>query len=130
MNMSAMSRARLLGLVVVVLAFVAGVTTGMAIDRRPRQGMSLTVTATDAMPRELERLGLTDSQRTEIRAILVRGRDRVIRVVRDFEPIMRTAVDSTDREIGTVLTPEQRAALERYRRDNPPMMERRIIRQP
>lgn len=130
MNMSAMSRARLLGLVVVVLGFVAGVATGMAIDRRPRQGMSLTVTATDAMPRELERLGLTDSQRTEIRAILVRGRDRVIRVVRDFEPIMRTAVDSTDREIGTVLTPEQRAALERYRRDNPPMMERRIIRQP
>ena len=130
MNMSAMSRARLLGLVVVVLGFVAGVATGMAIDRRPRHGMSLTVTATDAMPRELERLGLTDSQRTEIRAILVRGRDRVIRVVRDFEPIMRTAVDSTDREIGTVLTPEQRAALERYRRDNPPMMERRIIRQP
>ena len=130
MSMSAMSRARLLGLVVVVLAFVAGVATGMAIDRRPRQGVSVTVTATNAMPRELEQLGLTESQRTTIRGILVRGRDRVIRVVRDFEPMMRTAVDSTDREIGAVLTPEQRSALERYRKDNPPVMERRIIRQP
>ena len=130
MSMSAMSRARLLGLVVVVLAFVAGVATGMAIDRRPRQGVSVTVTATNAMPRELEQLGLTESQRTTIRGILVRGRDRVIRVVRDFEPMMRTAVDSTDREIGAVLTPEQRLALERYRKDNPPVMERRIIRQP
>src|SRR5687768_11940235 len=99
MSMSAMSRARLFGLVVVVLAFVAGVATGLAIDRRPRQGVSVLVTATDAMPRELEQLGLTDSQRTEIRAILVRGRNRVIGVVRDFEPTMRTAIDSTDREI-------------------------------
>ena len=130
MSMSAMNRARLLGLVVVVLAFVAGVATGLAIDRRPRQGVSLTVTATDAMPRELEQLGLTDSQRTEIRAILVRGRNRVIRVVRDFEPTMRTVVDSTDREIGGVLTAAQRSALERYRKDNPPVMERRIIRPP
>jgi hypothetical protein len=132
MTMSPIVRARLLGALVVVLAFVAGVVTGIAFERRPRQGVNvmLTATASNAMPRELERLDLTEVQRGEIRTILVRGRDRVIAVVHDFDPRMKAAVDSTDREIDAVLTELQRASLAAYRQDHPPFMDRRIIKKP
>jgi hypothetical protein len=129
-KMSAIVRARLLGSLVVALAFVAGVATGIAVERRPREGLNVMVTATasDALPRELERLDLTDAQRGEIRSILVRGRDRVLAVVRDFDPRMSAAVDSTNHEIDAVLTPVQRASLAEYRKDHPPMVNQKIIR--
>jgi hypothetical protein len=132
MTMTPIVRARLLGAVVVVLAFVAGVVTGVAVERRPRPGVNVMVTAmaTNAMPRELERLNLTDPQRGEIRTILTRGRDRVFTVVHDFDPRMKAAVDSTDREIDAVLTEVQRASLAAYRRDNPPFRNERIIKKP
>jgi hypothetical protein len=130
MTMSTIVRARLLGSLVVALAFVAGVVTGMAVERGPREGLNVMVTATasDALPRELERLDLTDAQRGEIRSILVRGRDRVLAVVRDFDPRMSAAVDSTNREIDAVLTPVQRASLAEYRKDHPPMVNQKIIK--
>ena len=130
MTMSVLVRARLLGSLVVALAFVAGVATGIAVERRPREGLNVMVTATasDALPRELERLDLTDAQRGEIRSILVRGRDRVLAVVRDFDPRMSAAVDSTNREIDAVLTPVQRASLAEYRKDHPPMVNQKIIK--
>jgi Spy/CpxP family protein refolding chaperone len=130
MTPSAIVRARVLGSLVVALAFVAGVVTGMAVERRPRPGVNVTMTATttNAMPRELEGLDLTESQRVAIRSILVRGRDRVIAVMRDFDPRMSAAVDSTNREIEALLTPGQRASLAEYRRDHPPMVNQRIFR--
>jgi len=130
MTMSTIVRARLLGSLVVALAFVAGVATGIAVERRPREGLNVMVTATasDALPRELERLDLTDAQRGEIRSILVRGRDRVLAVVRDFDPRMSAAVDSTNHEIDAVLTPVQRASLAEYRKDHPPMVNQKIIK--
>ena len=132
MTMSPMFRARLLGSVVVVLAFVAGVATGMAIQRRPRPGVSVivTATATNAIPRELEQLGLTDSQRGELREVLTRGRDRVLRVVHTFDPAMKAAMDTTEREIGSVLTEAQRAALAEYRREHPQFLDERVIKGP
>jgi Spy/CpxP family protein refolding chaperone len=131
MTMSPIVRARLLGSLVVVLAFAAGAMTGLAIERRPRPGLSVTVTATatDQMPRELEQLDLTDAQEARIRSILVRGRDRVLGVVHDFEPRMRAAMDSTNAEIDSVLTPPQRASLADYRRAHPPVVgERKVMR--
>ena len=130
MTMSPIVRARLLGSLVVALAFAAGVMTGFAVERRPRAGLSVTVTATttDRMPRELEQLGLTDAQEVQIRGILVRGRDRVLGVVRDFQPRMREAMDSTNAEIDAVLTPTQRASLAEYRRAHPPLLDRKVIR--
>src|SRR5690349_15015315 len=101
MTMSPIVRARLLGSLVVVLAFVAGVMTGVAIERRPRAGLNVivTATATDRLPRELEVLELSDAQQGQVRSILVRGRDRVLGVLHDFEPRMQTAMDSTNAEI-------------------------------
>jgi Spy/CpxP family protein refolding chaperone len=131
MTMSPIVRARLLGSLVVALAFVAGVMTGLAVERRPTAGLSVTVTATatDRMPRELEQLDLTDAQEVRIRSILVRGRDRVLGVVHDFQPRMRAAMDSTDAEIDGVLTPPQRASLAEYRRAHPPLLDRKVIRE-
>jgi hypothetical protein len=128
--MSAIVRARLLGSLVVMLAFVAGVVTGIAVERRPPAGLNVTVTATatNAMPRELERLNLTAAQQREIRTILVRGRDRVLTVVRDFDPRMAAAVDSTNREIDAILTEVQRASLAEYRTEHPPLVNQRIIK--
>ncbi len=130
MTMSAIVRARVLGSLVVVLAFVAGIATGVAIERRPRPGLNVMVTATasNAMPRELERLDLTSTQQSEIRTVLVRGRDRVLAVVHDFDPRMAAAVDSTNREIDAILTEAQRASLAEYRREHPPVVNQRIMK--
>ncbi|HUQ82856.1 MAG TPA: hypothetical protein VM076_17020 [Gemmatimonadaceae bacterium] len=132
MTMSPIVRARLLGSLVVILAFVAGVATGIAYQRRPREGLNVmvTATATNAMPRELEQLGLTDAQRTELRQVLTRGRDRVLTVVRQFDPAMRAAMDTTEIEVGAVLTEPQRAALAAYRREHPQRKDERIIKGP
>lgn len=130
MTLSPFVRSRLLGSVVVALAFIAGVATGIAIERRPRPGLNVTLTATttNQMPRELEQLGLTTTQRGEIRTILTRGRDRVLTVVHDFDPRMRAAMDSTNLEIDATLTPAQRASLAAYRRDHPPFRDEKIIK--
>jgi hypothetical protein len=130
MTLSPIARSRLLGSLVVVLAFVAGIATGVAFERRPRQGLNvtLTTTTTNQLPRELERLGLTDAQEGQIRAVLTRGRDRVLAVVHDFDPRMKAAMDSTNAEIDEVLTAAQRASLAAFRRDHPPFVDNKIIR--
>ena len=130
MTMSPTARARVLGSLLVALAFVAGIVTGMAIGARPRPGLNVmvTATATTEMPRELDRLGLTRDQEAQIRPILVRGRNRVFAVVRAFGPPMKMAMDSTDAEIDAVLTPTQRASLAAYRKEHPPFMDQRVIR--
>ena len=133
MTMSPIVRARVLGSALIALAFVAGVATGVAFERRPRRGVSVIVTAnaTNAIPRELERLDLTDEQRGQLREILTRGRDRVLTVVRDFEPRMRGAMDSTEVEISGVLTETQRAELAAYRKEHPVLRnDERIIKGP
>jgi hypothetical protein len=130
MTMAPIVRARLLGGVVVLVAFAAGVLTGVAIGRRPREGVTVTVmaTKTTALPRELERLGLTDAQRVQIGTILDRGRERVFAVVRDFDPRMRLAMDSTNAEIDAVLTAAQRASWAEYRKQHPGYFDERVIR--
>jgi Spy/CpxP family protein refolding chaperone len=121
-------RARVLGLAVVVLVFTAGVAVGLAVPRRPPEGVTFRVT--DRIPRELEQLDLSPEQRERIRAILVRGRPRVQAVMEDVEPRLRAAFDSTDREISAVLTPPQRAALAEARRARPQFQRRQLDRTP
>ena len=130
MTMSPIVRARLLGSLVVALAFVAGVVTGVAVERRPHVGLNVTFTATasDKLPRELTELDLTPAQETEIRQILVRGRDRVLTVIHEFEPGMKAAMDSTNGEIDAVLTPAQRTSLAAYRREHPPVVNQKVIK--
>ena len=112
------------------LAFAAGVMTGLAVERRPRHGLNVTVTATttDRMPPRARAARTDDAQEGEIRTILVRGRDRVIGVVHDFRPRMKAAMDSTNAEIDAVLTAAQRGSLAAYRRAHPPFMDQRVIK--
>ena len=130
MTISPIVRARLLGSLVVALAFVAGVMTGLALDRRPRAGLNVMVTATasDRLPSELERLGLTPTQQGQIRTILLRGRDRVFVVMKDFRPRIQAVMDSTNVEIDGVLTPAQRASLATYRREHPAFVDQEVIK--
>jgi len=130
MTISPIVRARLLGSLVVALAFAAGVMTGLAVGRRPRAGLNVMVTATasDRLPRELERLDLTPAQQGQIRTILVRGRDRVFVVMKDFKPRIQALIDSTNAEIDVVLTPAQRASLAAYRREHPAVVDQEVIK--
>lgn len=128
---SAMSvtRARLVGALALVGAFVAGGMTVWAFTHEPEDGMRLSITATDQMPAEIERLGLDTAQRTRIQHVLQQGRDRVLRVVDTFDAPMRAAVDSTEREIREILSPTQRAALESWRLERgPPLKRVRVVR--
>ena len=113
---SSFTRARLLGMLLLGLAFAAGLAAGLAIGRRPPAGVEIRVTATDQIPKELERLGLSAPQRKSIQAALGRGRPRIFRVLQEFDPRIQAAIDSTESEIAAILDPGQRAAWEASRR--------------
>lgn len=114
---SPFTRARSLGMLLLGLAFAAGLATGLAIGRRQPEGVQIMVTATDRIPKDLERLGLSAPQRQSIQAALGRGRPRIFRVLQDFDPRIQAAIDSTESEIAAVLNPGQRAAWEASRRE-------------
>ena len=124
---SPLARARALGALLALGAFALGVFAGVRYAERERPGVNITVTATDQMPRELERLGLTDAERVAIQAALRRGRDRVMRSRDQIDALMRTAVDSTDQEIRGLLTAAQRASFDSARRVNGPALRKRDV---
>jgi hypothetical protein len=120
--------ARLVGALLMLLSLGVGVAIGFMIPRRDSQGMRISVTATDQMPDEIARLGLSAEQRPAIQAALRRGRDRVLAVVDQVSPRMQAVVDSTDQEIRALLTPAQRASLDSARKVDGPPLQRRTIR--
>jgi len=123
---NAARKARLLGALLAATAFGLGVAIGALMWPRGRQTQALMVTATNAVPTELTALGLSEAQRAELGPILLRGRDRVIRVVDRFTPVIQAALDTTDTEIRAILTQEQRRQFDSVRVANPPL--RRVLR--
>lgn len=123
----AIGRARLVGGLVLVAAFGAGVAVGRYYPERERAGVMIKVTSGTKIPRELEALSLTDTQRVLIRGHLRAGTERVGRVVRGFTVPMDAAIDSTDREIRSVLTEAQNRRLNVIRKDRPLRVEKRVI---
>lgn len=117
---------RLIGALVAAAAFGLGIAAGAMLCARQRQPATLTFAATDAMPAELLGLGLSDDQRARLGPILVRGRDRILRIVDRFTPAVQAGLDSTDDEIRTILTGAQRVKFDSLRAANPPL--RRVIR--
>ena len=124
---SSLARARAYGALLAVTAFALGAAAGLWYGRRVQPGVNVTITATDRMPRELERLGLTEAEREPIQAALRRGRDRVLHAGDGLEARMRAAVDSTDQEIRALLTPAQRASFDSARRVNGPALVRKEV---
>ena len=122
---SSIFRARVYGALLAVAVFALGVAAGSWYHGRVRPGINITVTATDQMPAELVRLGITDAERGPITAALRRGRDRVLRARDQLDTLMRAAVDSTDGEIRAVLTDAQRASFDSARKVNGPPLRRR-----
>jgi len=124
---TSLARARALGALLAIGTFALGVAAGTWYANRVRPGVNITITATDRMPRELERLGITEAERAPIQAALRRGRDRVLRVRDELSVHMLIAVDSTDQEIRTLLSPEQRAAFDSARKVNGPVLQRKEV---
>src|SRR3954462_14955553 len=125
-----MTRARVIGAVMLMLAFGAGIAVGhYLIPRDAPNGIMITMKGTTRIPDELEALSLSDTQRVAIRGFLREGTMRVGRIVREFAVPIDAAVDSTDRQIRSVLSVDQVRRLEDYRRDHPlrRMEEKRII---
>lgn len=123
-------RARVWGAVALAFAFAFGFCAAWLVLRERIAGMQVTITATDELPDELVRLGLSDDQRVQAREVIRRGRDRVLRVVDAFDPAMRAAMDSTDAEVRTILSTEQRAAFDAAREANGPPMRRTRVMKP
>jgi hypothetical protein len=126
----AIGRARLVGAAIIVAVFIAGIAVGYyAIPRRVPEGVVITVKAGREMPRELEQLGLTEAQRSQIDRILTTGTQRAGRVVESLMAPMDAAIDSTDREIRQVLTETQNRALDELRKTRPlkRMRQKRVI---
>lgn len=126
----AMTKARLVGALILMLAFGAGIAVGhYLVPRSAPNGIMITVKGTTRIPDELEALSLADTQRVAIRGFLREGTMRVGRIVREFTVPIDAAVDSTDRQIRSVLSVDQLRRLDDYRRDHPlrKMEEKRII---
>lgn len=110
-------RARLMGIVVLVVMFAMGALTGAAtmrvaagdeVEKRGRAEAS-------KRPGLFETLELTDEQRTEVDAIMERRRAEVDEFWDQHGPQLRAIMDSARAEMRAVLTPEQRELEEKFR---------------
>ena len=125
---SSLARARAFGALLAIATFALGVAAGIWYAGRIPPGLNITITATDRMPRELERLGLTEEERVPIQEALRRGRDRVLHANSDLAARMQIVVDSTDHEIRALLSPAQRSSFDSARRVNgSPFREKKVI---
>lgn len=101
--------------VVVVVAFIAGVLIGVAGDHfyllhsgrlSPRRNARL---ASDRMADRLgKELQLTAPQKTQVLQIIERHRAKIDATMASVRPQVRQEVDATNAEIDRILTPEQR----------------------
>ena len=115
--MAMFGRMRLLGVGLLAVTFIAGALSGAALDRvlnaeetaRPDRGG-------DRNDRRrayiIDRVEMSDDQRSSIDAILEERSERMRAVWREVEPRMDAITDSARMEIMEVLTPEQRARYE------------------
>lgn len=114
-------RARLIGLGMLVGAFLAGALSGAAVVRvlsadEPvaRSGAREEHGRRHSGPDLFDELGLTEEQRIQVDAILERRRKQIDAFWAEFGPILRAIRDSTRSEIREVLTPEQRELEDRF----------------
>ena len=116
------TKARATALVVVVVAFFAGLLVGVAGDHVylihsrqlfPRRGMeAMTQRLLDRLDHELE---LTPQQRDQVRRILEAHHRKIEALTGGVRPQIRQELDQANREIGAILTPEQRVKYDTLR---------------
>ena len=106
-----------------ILALVAGMILGIALDRVylfrtrqliPRRGAQF---MGERMVNRLDRhLELSDQQEQQVRAIVLEHVGRIEQSWRQIEPAVRSEIAKTDAEIERVLNPEQKKKFGELRR--------------
>ncbi|MEA2164300.1 MAG: hypothetical protein QOK37_2427 [Thermoanaerobaculia bacterium] len=109
------SKTRTAAVVVVIVAFLAGILVGVAGDHlylirsgrlAPRHNSRF---AADRMAERLAgQLDLSAQQKTQVQQIIERHRAKIDATMNSVRPQVRQEVEATNAEIETILTPEQR----------------------
>jgi Spy/CpxP family protein refolding chaperone len=107
-------RARMMGVLVLVIMFSVGALTGAATMRVTGEESRASESRRDR-PSLFETLELSEEQRVKVDAIMERRRAEVDAFWKEHGPQMRAIMDSARAEIRTVLTPEQRELEEQFR---------------
>jgi Spy/CpxP family protein refolding chaperone len=96
------------GFAVLAITFAAGVIAGVGYSRHSPAQHTPNVGSPAMLHAHLrEMLSLTDAQDSTVRAILARHQSTVDSSWGALQPRVRSTLDSTLREISSVLTPEQ-----------------------
>lgn len=119
--MNVFGRTRLVGVGLLLAAFVAGALSGAAVDRvlsaeepeRVERERGHDDDHDDRRSYVIDRVEMSEEQRSAIDAILEERTERMRAVWREAEPRLDAITDSARAEIMQVLTPEQRAKYER-----------------
>ena len=126
---SSAQRARVIGAIMLVVVFAAGLEAGTAWTRVRGSRIDVQVRLSTKLPDELVRLDLSPAQQDSLRHILVVGQQRLRGVLREFEPRLRATIDSADAAIRATLTPEQRKRFDAgHRRVAPDQIEIDTVR--
>jgi hypothetical protein len=116
------------GLVIVsmlALAFVGGVSAGVAGDRmlNARTGIRVTLDDGSAL---LDQLSLTPEQRVRADSILARRSPLARAVLTEASTRLRQIADSVDAELRLILVPSQRATLDSLRLSSRRVLMRKV----
>ena len=107
------TKTTVVAVLVLVLTFTAGFVAGVAVHRVLQRERHVPRHAATMMAGHLDRrLDLTDQQRAQVEAILVRRHARINEMWSGMHPRVNAEVEATNAEIAKVLTPEQRAKFE------------------
>jgi Spy/CpxP family protein refolding chaperone len=123
-----MMQSRLRGLVIslLLLAFIAGVSAGVAGDRFLMPRVMIRAKIGD-MSGVFDKLELTSEQRRQAEAIVERSAPRSEAIMIDVAERLRAVADSVDDDLRTILTPLQRARLDSLRSDSRIMLKRKLV---
>lgn len=110
-------RARLLGLLLLVVVFAVGALTGAAAMRMTADSAAESrqrEATRERRPGLWESLELTPEQKAQVDAIMERRSIEVEAFWNEHGPKLRAVMDSARAEVREILTPEQRAIEERH----------------
>jgi len=120
-TVESLGRVRFMGILLLVIVFIAGGVAGMLIDRanplrdrRPRmERFDNRFDGPGEFPGFFDKLNLTDEQREKIHAIFESHRPVIDSLMGETMPRIRALRDSASAQINLILTPEQREQFEK-----------------
>lgn len=124
--MTATTRLRIAVFTLMLLAFVAGASAGVAGDRLLPPRFRLRTTFDD-MSRVFDRLQLTAEQRRQAEEIVAGSAPRTRAVMLELGERLQRVADSVDLELRAILTPEQRLRLDSLRSDSRLLLKQKVI---